>query len=263
MRGILMRCCIRIYFIITFLLSALHSLPLRAADDGESQIKADEQVLFFPTVAAWNQERLAWDIPIHGWICELEKNSLSRRIALHEIRSLLGLDSKEPANALFEKRVRWFLVDNERGKSIAIQIAGETVTLNPSNVDGHFVGTVSLTAGQVQPHSRNGRLTFSAVMKADDRRSFTGVVHLCEPAGMSVISDIDDTIKISDVRDKKRLLQRTFLEPFVPVPGMSARYRQWAAAGRNSTTCQPARGSSMSPYRLFCNKNVFQTVLSI
>jgi phosphatidate phosphatase APP1 len=49
--------------------------------------------------------------------------------------------------------------------------------------------------------------------------------------GLSVISDIDDTIKISHVTDKKRLLEHTFLKPFEAVAGMAAVYRIWQEAG--------------------------------
>jgi phosphatidate phosphatase APP1 len=49
-----------------------------------------------------------------------------------------------------------------------------------------------------------------------------------KPDGITVISDIDDTIKISHSYDRTRLLRHTFLKPFAPVPGMADRYRRWA-----------------------------------
>jgi phosphatidate phosphatase APP1 len=36
-----------------------------------------------------------------------------------------------------------------------------------------------------------------------------------------VISDIDDTIKITQVRDRRATLRNTFLRPFEPAPGMA------------------------------------------
>jgi phosphatidate phosphatase APP1 len=45
---------------------------------------------------------------------------------------------------------------------------------------------------------------------------------------VSVISDIDDTIKISEVRNREALLRNTFLGPFRPVPGMAEIYAAWA-----------------------------------
>lgn len=44
------------------------------------------------------------------------------------------------------------------------------------------------------------------------------------PTGWGVISDIDDTIKVSHVLDKIRTVSKTFLEPLEPAPGMADLY---------------------------------------
>ena len=49
--------------------------------------------------------------------------------------------------------------------------------------------------------------------------------------GFSVVSDIDDTIKISHVLDRKELIRRTFAKPFEAVPGMADAYAAWAKRG--------------------------------
>ncbi len=49
--------------------------------------------------------------------------------------------------------------------------------------------------------------------------------------GVSVITDIDDTIKISNVLDKKELLRNTFLRPYRAVPGMARLFAVWQARG--------------------------------
>jgi phosphatidate phosphatase APP1 len=48
--------------------------------------------------------------------------------------------------------------------------------------------------------------------------------------GLSLVSDIDDTIKDSNVLVRRELLLNTFVRPFVAVNGMAARYRQFAQA---------------------------------
>lgn len=50
---------------------------------------------------------------------------------------------------------------------------------------------------------------------------------LIPPTGLSIISDIDDTVKLSDVLNKRELLRNTFLREFVPVDGMAALYQHW------------------------------------
>jgi phosphatidate phosphatase APP1 len=69
------------------------------------------------------------------------------------------------------------------------------------------------------------------VTSEDDARHFRGEVLLPPRHGVSVISDIDDTIKVSDVRDRRKLLRRTFVLPFEAVPGMAAAYTAWAEGG--------------------------------
>ena len=71
-------------------------------------------------------------------------------------------------------------------------------------------------------------IQYEAVTGIDgDTRSFQGTSQLVDPVGISVISDIDDTVKISHVLEKKRLLRHTFLEEFKAVPGMSRLYQSW------------------------------------
>ena len=69
-----------------------------------------------------------------------------------------------------------------------------------------------------QQQQGDDMITYEAI--GDDEDKATGIIRLIEPRqGISVISDIDDTIKISEVLDKVRLLANTFIHPFKPVPG--------------------------------------------
>jgi len=52
--------------------------------------------------------------------------------------------------------------------------------------------------------------------------------HLVEPQGLSVISDIDDTVKVTEVfRGPSAVLRNTFLREFHPVSGMAELYKAW------------------------------------
>ena len=46
-----------------------------------------------------------------------------------------------------------------------------------------------------------------------------------------MISDIDDTVKISNVADRRELLKNTLLREFVAVPGMPEAFSRWQATG--------------------------------
>ncbi|KAF9563524.1 hypothetical protein EC968_004824 [Mortierella alpina] len=59
-----------------------------------------------------------------------------------------------------------------------------------------------------------------------------GVVNLIDPEGISIISDIDDTIKETNVSAGARIILRnTFLSDMRDVPGMSKVYKQWWEQG--------------------------------
>ncbi|KAJ2901039.1 hypothetical protein IWW38_000003 [Coemansia aciculifera] len=59
-----------------------------------------------------------------------------------------------------------------------------------------------------------------------------GLAHLVEPRGVSVVSDIDDTIKASNITAEKRIvLETVFARPMQAVPGMAELYREWYALG--------------------------------
>ena len=65
----------------------------------------------------------------------------------------------------------------------------------------------------------------------DHRAPVSGTIRLIDPDGTSVISDIDDTIKITMVTDKAELVRNTFMRPYRPANGMPALYRSWAQRG--------------------------------
>jgi phosphatidate phosphatase APP1 len=55
----------------------------------------------------------------------------------------------------------------------------------------------------------------------------TGEIYLCDDNGITFISDIDDTIKITDVTSSIQTLINTFSGDFKAVPGMADIYRYW------------------------------------
>ena len=198
-----------------------------------SSIKDDERVILFPTAAALDEGGQAWLVPVHGWIFEPESDSMWRSAAIGGLLEALGRDRSLVEETLFRERARMFLVDNERGKRLEAEILGRRVELEVSSPDGHFTGLARLPRALAADHGleENGWLALEAVTRPGDPRRFAGAAQLLAPEGLSIVSDIDDTVKLSDVADKRELLANTFLRPFRAVPGMAALYRRWAEAG--------------------------------
>ena len=57
-----------------------------------------------------------------------------------------------------------------------------------------------------------------------------GRVMLLAPTGLSVISDIDDTLKVTEVAQRRAMLRNTLLRDIASVPDMAALYRYWQTA---------------------------------
>jgi hypothetical protein len=195
-----------------------------------TDIRADEEIVFY---SAYGRQANAkdWEIEIRGCVFEPEK----RRLAVALLRETLKLKhvpmTPEEEEVLAE-RARLFLVDHERNKTVVIRLGDETVKLSKSTPDGQFSGSMRLSDAVVRNLGAVGTnglcLPFEVVMPAKDARKFCGEVRLIPTNHVIVISDIDDTIKLTDVSNRKAMLRRTFLEPFGPVPEMAQLYDEWA-----------------------------------
>ncbi len=210
-----------------------------------SPLKSDEQVILFPTTARLDETGATWIVPVHGWVFEAEETSLWRRAVVEGLLKGLELEPEVAGEALFRERARMFLVDNEGGKRLRLGIGGQVVTVGPSASNGHFTGLARVLRANLAAEEGGGWAALELVMPEGDARRFTGSVRLGAARGLSLISDIDDTIKVSEVTDKQALLANTFLRPYQAVPGMAAVYRRWAADGAVFHYISP------SPWQLF------------
>lgn len=217
-------------------ISACGFLLLAAVSAAQSDVAPDEEVVFFNTAARLDTDAKEWIVPIHGWIFEPETDSIRRAAILAALCEALDVDDQHAGEMLFHRRAAAFLVDNERGKRLILRAGNRTMTVGPSHRNGHFTGSVRLSLEEADPLSRPDKfgrrwIELEVVMPDSDKRRFSAKTILVEPAGLSVISDIDDTIKITEVTDHEAMIDNTFLRPYRSVPGMTELYQQWAQRG--------------------------------
>jgi len=220
------------------LLSIYSGFALAAA------VKADETVILFPTSGYVNTDN-QWIIPLRGWIFEYDADSLWREAGILVLRKSLQLNNVEMNNELFKERAWMFLVDNKRGKKIRISVKNETVECQRSKPNGHFSGEARIPVVDLPAATQSVWISYEVVLKPGDERRFTGESQLLARHGLSVISDIDDTIKESHVTDKSELLKSTFLQAFRAVDGMAKVYSHWQESGA------AFHYLSASPWQLF------------
>ena len=207
------------------------AIALRAE---ETSLKPDEQIIFYPSIAQRVKgETNLWQAPIRGNVFEPEKRSLMVG-AFRKATELKTEQLSTAESSVFDARARLFLVDHERGKRVFIRLGTNEFFVGKSGADGHFSAEITFSAST--------DATFTAALKSNDRREFKGRIFPLEAEGVSIISDIDDTIKITEVRDKQATLQNTFLREFQPVPGMAEFYQALAQSlfSRPAATLSPA-----------------------
>lgn len=216
-----------------------------------STVKKDETVQFFRTAGYYEAESREWHIPIHAWVYEPELSRIRIGAFKRVLARQYGLTLDKTNTDHFHRRVNLLIADNERGKRLVVQTAGKTEVLPISDPRGHAEGIVRLPAELVDKYRSGDLLPISLITHASDDRTFSGDVLLVPPHGVSVISDIDDTVKITGVTNKKDLLDYTFFRPFTAVPGMVALYQSFAE--RN----MPIHFVSSSPWQLYSPLDTF------
>lgn len=191
-------------------------------------VSADETVLLYPALG--RSAPGGWEIQWSGVVYEQEKRPVTSFLA-RQLFGLSGLTMSADEEAVFAERSRLFMVDNERRKTIRARLGDESWTLGRSGANGRFGSRQFLGSNHVHAawFASPQRFDVPLLLEAGGGRITNVEVHVIGDEGLSVVSDIDDTIKISEVLNHEALLKNTFCRPFVSVPGMSETYRIWAA----------------------------------
>jgi phosphatidate phosphatase APP1 len=197
-------------------------------------------IVFFPTYAC--RTRGGWTARIAGMVARpLPERSRSRVLAVAVLRRLLDLDEEQMATDVFRRRAELFLFRRVVGHRVTILLGDRTIDAGYSDKAGHFETEVEFGEEFAAAHAVSGeaggrRLEYAGVADHDDGTGDGvprggGSVHLVEPSGLSVISDIDDTVKFTNVADRRELLRNTLLREFTAIEGMPDVYRRWQQAG--------------------------------
>ncbi len=242
-----------------FLFSICAFLTIAAVSDAKaagvqlsySDIRADEQLIFFRTSGWLDEANDEWHLPIHGWIYEAEDSLLRKALLGTVLEEKYELIIDPDAEENFSARLDLMIADSERGKYIVVTLAGREFALPPSTANGHIETTLVVPAAELEGHIDGREVTYSVVTKPSDGREFGGEVLLVDPVGLSIISDIDDTVKISEVTDHRKLLEHSFLLDFEAVPGMAKFYDEISEPGSS------VHFVSSSPWQLFSPLNEF------
>lgn len=164
--------------------------------------------------------------------------------AVLQIADIIGLADDDEAKKTIEERLKPFLMDIQPGKQVLALHGGETMLkLSPGGRNG-----ISSDV-KVIPPAPDGMVTpTTAVVPEGTAGLLQSRTFFADQEGWAVISDIDDTIKITQTSDPIGILRSTFVAKPKPVPGMPEFYKFIQS---EITSSSPFFYLSASPYNLY------------
>ena len=235
----------------------VHVAKAKFAVEGQSSIVA------YPSFGYLSRDRRFWKIRIQGAVYAPLFDGFRDRLLVRLLQRALKSEGDIIESDVFRRRVARFLATHQGGKRIFIRVGRKIYRLRRrTQANGHFRGILRLRLPEVarlanDGHIENGWLNYEVLGNDDDSRCFVGHSMLIGPTGLSVISDIDDTIKHTGVPNRGELLANTFLREFASVPGMSNLYRQWANHGAAFHYVSSSPWQLFEPLEELCRDNSF------
>jgi len=204
----------------------------------EADTFSDQNVIIFPSHAHLDGE--VWVFPVRAYMYDTRRSI--ERVVTRIASSRYNLSDRERAN--FRNRMRHIVADSDSRQrpvfvfdndpdQVEYRIEDEDGSNPRSDLNGLIKGYIRVPADKAErllekQNSQRRWLTFRTVSR---NHTGTGRVQLIEPEGLSIVSDIDDTIKITEIPAGSRIVvQNTFFKDFTAAPGMHELYRQWGNA---------------------------------
>jgi phosphatidate phosphatase APP1 len=202
-----------------------------------ANLSGHETVALFPSLGHLDSSERHWQVQVHGEVFTGGRISFGKRFLLRLLQRAMKVPDAALQTDVFRGRIARFLASDCAGRRIVVRLGDDLhVLAKKSRRNGHFLGTVRLpveTTDSIEGQHGGDvrRVTLAVQPPGAAVPAACGHAFLLPPEGVSVISDIDDTLKYSHVACKRTLLTNTFLREFEPIAGMADLFRQWAATG--------------------------------
>ena len=196
--------------------------------DDTGCVDENEYITLFPSYSFRDSNSSEVVLKIRGWIYESDANVATRFTFLSLLETQIEEEVVEPDD--IQKRIDPFLTQSESGEEISVQIGKYFYDLTPSISSGNFEGEIRMSEDDylsvLETQENNTLLKYRVILTEDDPRIIEGSLPLIAEDATLVISDVDDTIKVSEVYvSESRLLANTFYNSPEPVPGMVQGYQ--------------------------------------
>ncbi len=224
-----------IHTALTMLLFLAFSGITESSPHFENQADDPDYVIFYHSFGYQIGDE--WVIPMRYYVYEYRRWTESLIS-----RTVRRIGEREPEEIdLFRSRIRYFAVDSESREVVYFRFeedpdqteytlldeSGSPVTTGLNGVAEGVIRLPVEKADQLMKKQRSddGWLSFYAV--SEDHEG-TGSIQFIPHKGLSIISDIDDTVKITEIPAGARtVVQNTFFKDFQPAPELVSRYQNW------------------------------------
>lgn len=205
-------------------------------------------LLLVPSVAFRDPNTNDWSLHSQGWY--YEENSAKALLIEKSMELVIQKD-------LDRERVKMFTAEGKENKNICINGLARSICTKTDD-EGRIKTTFSITNGEMLSLRKVDNHLSYQVSVVNKNLNAPGEIYLCDNNGVTFISDIDDTIKITEVSSATQTLINTFSGQFKPVPGMAEIYRHWQAKYNATFAYLTASPDQLYPFlRSFFDREQF------
>ena len=185
---------------------------------------ATQQVVLAPGIATLDAAG-GGSVTLQGRISRTP-DSLKRRLLI----DLVPLKMEPPpdrSDPYFRAMMGYFFSDSEAVEPVSVKLGTRVLRLPPTSPEGVFSSVEALNATEVAQLRAGRALTLQSLVTKKTPLASRAPVQWVRERGLTVITDIDDTIKVTEVNNPPERDRNTFARPFFAVAGMPALYRHW------------------------------------
>ncbi|CAG8975867.1 hypothetical protein HYALB_00011117 [Hymenoscyphus albidus] len=214
------------------------------------QITSEDTVWLLDNTAYRNKQTGQWEAEFVAAV--FDKNSgVEVSTVVADIAEKLGIAKGDKQEARIQERLMPFVQDVLPGRVVRVHYGGKVdLKLGPGGRNGICSEIKTI------PDGRGGNVVHVTALVPKGTNGILGSRTVyAEPEGWGVISDIDDTIKITQTSDPIGILRTTFVSDPTPIAGMPELYQYLQTL---VSTRSPWFYLSASPYNLYSFLSAFR-----
>lgn len=225
----------------TLLLSSLTSCSTTAHSIDSRPSQSDNRVTFYPSYGY--QQKNQWHIPFRVWVSATPNKvrEITAKGSRKFLRKTAGIDElTQEQKDLYRSRVRDFIANSKSDRHVVLQFDNDPALEKfairnekgerETDFNGLLLGSMTLSEDRAEEllkaqGSEDNWLSFSVT---SGKYAGNGRIQLISPQGITVVSDIDDTAKITGITESKSIvINNVFFSEFEASPCMAQMYQSF------------------------------------